>query len=86
MANYKIQISSTAEKSLKKLPKKTLSKIVALIQSLAVNPFPANYRKLRGEEHTYRVRIGTYRIIYEVRNRELRILVLKVGHRKHIYR
>lgn len=86
MANYKIEISSTAEKSLKKIPKKDLAKIVESIQILAVNPYPEGCRKLSGEECAYRIRQGNYRIIYEVEGEKLIILVLKIGHRKDIYR
>lgn len=86
MANYKIEVSSTAEKALKKIPKKDLVKIVESIQILSINPFPDGCRKLAGEENTYRIRQGHYRIIYEVEGKKLFILILKIGHRKDIYR
>jgi mRNA interferase RelE/StbE len=86
MANYRIEISSTAEKALKKIPKKDLIKIIESIQILAINPFPEGCRKLAGEEGTYRIRQGTYRIIYEVEGKKLKVLILKIGHRKDIYR
>jgi mRNA interferase RelE/StbE len=86
MANYRIEISSTAEKALKKIPKKDLIKIVESIQILAINPFPEGCRKLAGEEGTYRIRQGNFRIIYEVEGKKLKVLVLKIGHRKDIYR
>lgn len=86
MVNYKIEITATAEKSLKKIPKKDLQKIVEAIQVLAISPFPDGCRKLRGEEDVYRVRQGNYRIIYEVIDSRLIVLVLKIGHRKDIYK
>lgn len=86
MVNYKIEISSTAEKSLKKIPKKDLAKIIESIQILSINPFPEGCRKLAGEERAYRIRQGDYRIIYEVEDKKLIILVLKIGHRRDIYR
>ena len=86
MANYKIFISASAEKKLKKIPKNDLVKVIEKIQSLSTDPYPEGCRKLSGEENTYRVRQGTYRIIYEIENKKLIILVLKVGHRKDIYR
>jgi mRNA interferase RelE/StbE len=86
MANYRIEFSSTAEKAFKKLPKKDLIKIIESIQILAINPFPEGCRKLAGEEGIYRVRQGTYRIIYEVEGKNLKVLILKIGHRKDIYR
>ncbi len=86
MASYNILISSTAEKALKKIPKKDRIKIVQLIQTLAIKPLPQGVRKLIGEPNVYRVRYGNYRVIYELRNKKLLILVLKIGHRKRIYR
>jgi mRNA interferase RelE/StbE len=85
VAKYKIKISSTAEKSLKKVAKKEISKIIGAIQSLAVDPYPAGCRKLTGEENVYRIRKGNYRILYEVHGNQLTILVLKVAHRKNVY-
>lgn len=86
MANYKIEISTSAEKALKKIPNKDITKIVDAIQILAINPYPDICRKLSGEENTFRIRQGNYRIIYEVLGKKLLILILKIGHRKDIYR
>ena len=86
MAKYKIEISSTAEKSLKKIPQKDISKIIEAIQQLAISPFPSGSRKLRGEEGIFRIRQGNYRIIYEVVDKKLIILILKIGHRKEVYK
>jgi mRNA interferase RelE/StbE len=85
MANYKISISLSAEKKLKKIPKKDLKKVIEKIQSLSITPFPQGCRKLSGEENIYRVRQGNYRVIYEVENKQLVILILKIGHRKDVY-
>ena len=86
MANYSVFISSTAGKSLKKIPKKDRIKIVQLIQTLAISPVPQGARKLMGEQNVYRIRQGNYRVIYELKNKQLIILILKIGHRKNIYR
>ena len=86
MVNYKIEISSSAEKALKKIPKKDIIKIVQTINQLAISPFPEGSRKLVGEENTYRVRKGNYRVLYEVLNKKLIVLVLKIGNRKDIYK
>ncbi len=85
MASYEIKISSSAEKSLKKIPKEDLPRVIETISSLAANPFLTGSFKIKGEENTYRVRRGKYRIIYEVQGKLLLILVLKIGHRKDIY-
>lgn len=86
MARFEIHISATAEKTLRKTPKKDISRIVLAIQSLASDPHPPLCRKLSGEESTFRIRVGLYRVIYEVRKKQLIIQVLKIGHRKDIYR
>ena len=86
MANYKVEITSTAERQLKKLPVSAREKIGLLLQALAQDPLPFGVKKLSGAESTYRLRVGDYRIIYDIEKRVLRILVLKVGHRKDIYR
>lgn len=86
MANYRIEISSSAERSLKKIPQRDISKIIEAIQILAINPYPDNCRKLAGEENAFRIRQGNYRIIYEVLGKKLLILILKIGHRKDVYR
>ncbi len=86
MASFKIEVSKSVIKKLKTLPIKDVKKIVSSIQSLAINPYPDGCRKLTGELATYRVRQGNYRIIYEIENGKMRILILKVGHRKDIYK
>ena len=86
MVKYNLSISSSAEKSLEKLPKKEIVKIIELIQTLAIQPFPNGCRKLSGEQNVFRVREGNYRVIYEVFESKLIILVLKIGHRNDIYK
>lgn len=86
MARFSLLISSSAEKKLKKIPKKDVLKLIEAIQSLTITPYPAGCRKLSGEENIYRIRQGQYRIIYEIKNQRLLILILKLGHRKDIYR
>jgi mRNA interferase RelE/StbE len=86
VANYDIDIAKSVFKSLKALPKVDVKKLVATIQSLGLDPFPDGCRKLSGEKSTYRVRQGNYRVIYETDGGKLRILILKVGHRKDVYK
>ena len=85
MASYKIKIKATAVKELNKLPKKDLQKVVSKIQSLSSNPRPAGCEKLSGEEK-YRIRQGNYRIIYSIEDKQLIVIVVKVGHRKDVYK
>jgi len=86
MAGYKLEISATAEKQLKKLDRGDQIRLLRTIQRLAEEPRPKGCRKLRGYVDVYRLRVGTYRILYRVENHRLVVLVLKIGHRKDIYR
>ena len=86
MVNYSIEISRSAEKTLTKLPKDKLRKVISAIKVLAVNPRPAGCRKLSGQINVYRIRVGKFRIIYEVVEKKITIIVLKIGHRKDVYR
>ena len=86
MAKFKVEITRTAEKQLKKIDKSFQSKIVKLILSLANNPYPSGCKQLVGYHDLFRIRVGNYRIIYSVENKKLIIIILKLGHRKDIYK
>jgi mRNA interferase RelE/StbE len=86
MASYEIEISRTAEKQLKKLPPADQRRVARVMLNLADDPFPRGSRKLSGYEDVFRIRVGRYRILYSVSERALIIIVLKIGHRKDIYR
>jgi len=85
MARYDIKVKKSAEKELSKIPKKDLMKILDKIQALAEEPHPVGSIKLTNDEK-YRIRVGNYRILYQIENHLLTIVVVKVGHRKEIYR
>ena len=82
---YDIKIRKKAQKSLSKIPNPFQSNIIEKIRKLANNPFPPQSKKLTGRE-AWRIRIGNYRVIYEIFENELIILVLNIGHRKNIYK
>lgn len=86
MAKYKIEVVRSAEKTLQSLPKAFIPKIIKVIQDLADQPYPAGCRKLAGQRDTFRIRVNVYRIIYEVHDDLILIKVLKIGHRKDVYR
>ena len=86
MSRYVLRWKKSAQKELRKLPKAAVIKLVALAESLADDPHPVGCRKLAGTEHSYRVRAGDYRIVYQVHNGQLIIEIVKVGHRKEVYR
>ncbi|MGD0209515.1 MAG: type II toxin-antitoxin system RelE/ParE family toxin [Desulfomonilia bacterium] len=85
MAAYKIFFKRSVEKDFKPIPKKDLKKILDRIKILAEDPRPSGSEKLTGQER-YRVRQGLYRIVYSIQDNELTVWIVKVGHRKGVYR
>lgn len=85
MNNYQIEFTTSASKQLKKLPKEQQSRIQAKIDELADNPRPDGVIKLTNSEN-YRIRVGNYRIVYDIFEDILLISVVKVSHRKDVYR
>lgn len=85
MAAYKIFFKKSVEKDFKLIPKKNLKKILDRIEALAEDPRPSGCEKLTGQQR-YRLRQGRYRILYSIQDDELTVWVVKIGHRKDIYR
>ncbi|MCG2722578.1 MAG: type II toxin-antitoxin system RelE/ParE family toxin [Thermodesulfovibrionales bacterium] len=85
MAKYNILIKPSAVKEIENIPRKYRLRIIQKIQGLATNPQPQGCEKLTGENR-YRIRHGVYRIVYSVSDRELHIIVVKVGHRRDVYK
>jgi mRNA interferase RelE/StbE len=86
MATYRIEVSTTAERQLRKLPRADQIRVLRVIQALSRDPRPPGCRKLSGTGDVFRVRIGRYRVLYAIEDRRLVIIVLKVGDRKDVYR
>ena len=82
---YTVLIERYAQKRLLKLDKKVLPLLKAAIAGLAENPRPSGCLKLKGEE-AYRIRVGNYRIIYEINDNKIIVTVITVGHRKDVYK
>lgn len=85
MASFKVTVKQSVAKDLRPIPKKEVARILKRIQALAVEPRPPGAEKLSGQEK-YRIRQGVYRIIYEIKDEELVVVVVKVGHRRDVYR
>ena len=85
MVSYSIEIKKSATKEMVKLPKPHLQRIIEKIQSLSTNPRPEGCKKLSADEK-YRIRVGNYRILYTIEDNQLIIYVVKIGHRKDVYR
>jgi mRNA interferase RelE/StbE len=86
MASYSVRLTATAEKQLRKAPKRDREPLANAITSLSTNPRPRGIRKLSGYDDVYRLRVGRYRVLYEIADQRLVVLVLKLGHRKDVYR
>ena len=85
MAAYKLAIKRSAERELKRLPKNILPHVVKRIRGLATNPRPPGSEKLSGQER-YRVRQGDYRVIYSIDDEGQSVVIVKIGHRREVYR
>ncbi len=80
-----IEFYESALKDLKKLDKYYQNQIIQTLKKFSVNPDNADIKKLKGRENEYRIRSGDYRIIFEWINGKMKILIIKIGHRKEIY-
>ena len=85
MAEYKVHFKESVEKDFRVIPKKDVKKILRRIELLAAEPRPLGCEKLTDQER-YRIRQERYRIVYSIQDRELTIWIVKVAHRKDIYR
>ena len=86
MAKYSVEFSATSERQLRKLDRTEQVRILRAVRDLAAEPYPRGARKLQGYEDVFRIRAGTFRIIYSVESVRLLIIVLKIGPRKDVYR
>jgi mRNA interferase RelE/StbE len=85
MAEYKIYFRTSVEKDFSSVPKRDLQRILHRIEALATDPRPPGAAKLTGQER-YRIRQDRYGIVYSIQDKQLTVWIVKVGHRKDIYR
>lgn len=85
MAAYKIFFRQSVLKDVAKIPKRELQRIMKRIAALADNPKPMGCEKISGRDR-FRIRQGSYRIVYSIQDDELTIWIIKIGHRKDVYR
>ncbi len=83
---YAIEFKPSARKQLLALPLKDRVRVARKIDALADNPFPPGMKKLEATPVAWRIRVGDYRVIYEVQGQRLTVLVLRIGHRRDVYR
>ncbi len=83
---YRVELTRAAARQVRRLPAETRERILARLEALAEDPRPPGVRKLAGTEDGYRVRLGAYRILYRIEADRLVVLVMRVGHRREVYR
>jgi mRNA interferase RelE/StbE len=85
---YRVLFQKSAYKEYKKLPKEIRNRVDDALNTLSINPFLEilKFRKIRGKDNHYRIRIGDYRIIYSPQNDTLIIRIIRIGHRQDIYK
>ena len=86
MTTYRIVWKNSAQKELKRLPKDIIVKILQAVEKLRIDMNPKGSKKITGSVSTYRIRIGDYQVVYSLNNKYLVIDVVRVGHRKEIYK
>lgn len=86
MASFQVKWKPSALKEIKCIDPRTIPRIIQSVENLTHNPFPSGFRKLQGGERSFRIRVGDYRIIYQVFEAALVIEIIRVRHRKEAYR
>ena len=84
--SYRVEFSRGASKQFRKLPLNIQKRIQAKIDELAIEPRPNRVKKLQGDDNSYRIRVGDYRIVYEIKDDILLVIVIKIKHRSEVYK
>jgi mRNA interferase RelE/StbE len=83
--SYRVALTSSAERELKKLASNLVARIVPRLENLASNPRPAGCRKLQGGDREWRIRVGDYRVVYTIDDRRALVEVVRIRHRREVY-
>jgi len=83
---YEVVVEAAAAKGLRKLPKDVIERIAGELRNLREDPRGPGSKKIVGSERFYRIRVGDYRIVFEVEDESKRVIVMAIGHRKDVYR
>jgi mRNA interferase RelE/StbE len=86
MTIYQVEILKAADKKLQKMSHENRLRILKKIETLAINPRPQGYKELKGDSGFFRVRVGDYRVIYEIFDEVLIVSVIEIDHRRQVYR
>jgi mRNA interferase RelE/StbE len=85
VADYRVALARSAEKELQRLPRALVTRIVSRLEQLATEPRPARCKKLRGGDKEWRIRIGDYRVVYEIDDDKRAVDVTRIAHRSEVY-
>jgi mRNA interferase RelE/StbE len=85
VSSYRVALTGSAEKELYGLPSKVVARIVPRLQNLAAIPRPPGCKKLKGGDNEWRIRVGDYRIVYEIDDRAKTVDVTRIAHRREVY-
>lgn len=83
--SYQVEFTSAAARQLRKLPRPVRDRVLDAIEDLADEPRPSGATKLVGEATAWRIRVGDYRVIYDINNRGLTVTVVRAAHRREVY-
>lgn len=86
MDSFELIWKGLAERDLRKLDAQHIARVIQAVEPLTANPFPLGCRKLRGSDQDYRIRVGDYRVIYQVNSETRKVTVFRVRHRSTAYR
>jgi mRNA interferase RelE/StbE len=86
MASFNLQWRKSTRKDLRRIPREMVSRIVTEVEKLVEQPLPHGSEKLTGSDHTYRIRVGDYRVVYELLRDAKIVEIQRVRHRKDVYR
>jgi mRNA interferase RelE/StbE len=86
MASFNLQWRKSTRKDLRRIPREMVSRIVTEVEKLVEQPLPHGSEKLTGSDHTYRIRVGDYRVVYELLHDAKIVEIQRVRHRKDVYR
>ncbi|MBI5049242.1 MAG: type II toxin-antitoxin system RelE/ParE family toxin [Deltaproteobacteria bacterium] len=86
MVSFKIEWKGSSERDIRNIDRQYVHRIINVIESLSENPFPVQFKKLRDSELTYRIRVGDYRVIYQVDLQKKVVTIYHIRHRKDAYR
>ena len=85
MSSYRVLLTSSAERELKKLPSTIVARVISRLESLAHDPRPAGCKKLQGGDREWRIRVGDYRVIYMIADKKFLVEVTRIRHRSDVY-